>query len=229
MIESKHDHYTHANRVFVQAVRSHGGCPEVLDVGCWNGTLGSVLKEDLDVIVDGIEKDPAQADLARRGGYRQVEVVDLDHDFPASLGFSYDFLLFGDVLEHLLFPDKVLGALLPRLKPSGRVICSLPNIAFLLNRITHLLGRWDYKDYGILDRTHLRFFTRRTMIELLENAGLRVVRVDGYVGLGVYPWIVREPLRWLGRVWPSLFAIQIVLEAVPCTLSDQSAPPVGGR
>jgi len=55
------------------------------------------------------------------------------------------------------------------------------------------------------------------MVQLVESAGLRVVRIDGYVGLHKHPWFVREPLRWLGRAWPSLFAIQIVLEAVPAS------------
>lgn len=208
------DVYAHANPVFVRAVCAHGGQPVVLDVGCWNGTLGGRLTRDCNAIVDGIERDPQQARHAREEGYRRVDVADLDLRVPDAEGRTYDYVLFGDVLEHLLHPEQVLAALLPRLKPGGRVLVSLPNIAFAANRLTHLLGRWDYKDYGILDRTHLRFFTKRSMIALVEGAGLRVVRVDGYVGLHQYPWIVREPLRWLGRVWPSLFAIQIVIEAV---------------
>jgi 2-polyprenyl-3-methyl-5-hydroxy-6-metoxy-1,4-benzoquinol methylase len=149
---------------------------------------------------------------------RRVDVADLDGALPPADGAQYDILLFGDVLEHLVHPERVLATLLPRLKPGGRVLVSLPNIAFVVNRLTHLLGRWDYRDYGILDRTHLRFFTRRTMVALLESSGLRVTRVEGYVGLHRHPWFVREPLRFLGRVWPSLFAIQIVLTAEPRTL-----------
>lgn len=211
------DVYAHANPIFVRAVRAHGGQPEVLDVGCWNGTLGRVLIRDANAIVDGIERDAKQAQHARENGYRRVEVADLNRGVPDADGRAYDFLLFGDVLEHTIQPERVLAALVPRLKPGGRALLSLPNIAFAANRLTHLLGRWDYQDYGILDRTHLRFFTRRTMVQLAEDAGLRVVRIDGYVGLHKYPWFVREPLRRLGRVWPTLFAIQIVLEAVPAS------------
>ncbi|HEY0661558.1 MAG TPA: methyltransferase domain-containing protein [Lysobacter sp.] len=207
------DVYSHANPLFVRAVAAHGGHPEVLDVGCWNGTLGRTLIRDADAIVDGIERDPVQAQLARDVGYRTVDVADLDYGIPEANGRSYDFILCGDVLEHLVHPDAVLATLAQRLKPGGRAIVSLPNIAFAANRLTHLQGRWDYKDYGILDRTHLRFFTQRTMVALVEGAGLRVTRIDGYVGLHKYPTLVREPLRLLGRVWPSLFAIQIVLDA----------------
>lgn len=215
MTEHGVDVYAHANPVFVRAVCAQGGRPEVLDVGCWNGTLGRKLIRDCNAVVDGIERDATQAQQAREGGYRRVDVADLDREVPDADGRSYDVILFGDVLEHLVHPEQVLEKLVGRLKPGGRVLVSLPNIAFAVNRVTHLLGRWDYKDYGILDRTHLRFFTKRTMIALVESAGLRVVRIDGYVGLHQYPAVVREPLRWLGRMWPSLFAIQIVLEAVP--------------
>lgn len=209
------DVYAHANPFFVRAVRAHSKRVEVLDVGCWNGTLGRVLMCERNVVVDGIERDAVQANEARASGYRRVDVADLDHGVPAADRRTYDFLLFGDVLEHLVHPEQVLAELVTRLKPDGRAILSLPNIAFATNRLMHLFGRWDYKDYGILDRTHLRFFTKKSMVELVEGAGLRVVRIDGYVGLHKHPWIVREPLRWLGRVWPNLFAIQIVLEAVP--------------
>ncbi|WP_242165746.1 class I SAM-dependent methyltransferase [Lysobacter sp. M15] len=219
MTESHVDVYAHANPVFVRAVREHGGRPEVLDVGCWNGTLGLTLMRDANVVVDGIERDEVQAQHARDNGYRRVDVADLDRGVPPADGRTYDFLLFGDVLEHLIHPEQVLEALTPRLKPGGRAILSLPNIAFAANRLTHLLGQWDYEDYGILDRTHLRFFTQRSMVKLIEDAGLRVVRIDGYVGLHKYPWLIREPLRWMGRAWPSLFAIQIVLEAVPAAIS----------
>lgn len=208
-----HDVYAHANPIFVREIAAHGDSPVVLDVGCWNGTLGRTLIRDCGAIVDGIERDPDQAQAARAIGYRNVDVADLDREVPDAGGRQYDFILFGDVLEHLVHPDIVLADIARRLAPGGRVLVSLPNIAFAGNRLSHLLGNWDYRDYGILDRTHLRFFTRRTMIGLVEAAGLRVSRIDGYVGLHAYPWIVREPLRFLGRLWPSLFAIQIVLSA----------------
>lgn len=217
MTAAEQDVYSHANPVFVREVATHGGMSVVLDVGCWNGTLGCVLIRDCGAIVDGIERDPGQAERAQANGYRMVDVANLDGEMPGAGGRTYDFVLFGDVLEHLMHPERVLAQLSKRAKPDGRIIISLPNIAFASNRVSHLLGKWDYKDYGILDRTHLRFFTRRTMIQLVENAGLRVTRVEGYVGLHKYPWLVREPLRLLGRAWPSLFAIQIVLTAEPAS------------
>ena len=214
MSTDDHDGYAHANPVFVREVTAHGNAPIVLDIGCWNGTLGRTLIRDCGATVDGIERDAVQAAAARACGYRIVDVFDLNNEVPRVGDSRYDFILFGDVLEHLVQPDTVLAAISLRLKPGGRVLVSLPNIAFAGNRMSHLLGKWDYRDYGILDRTHLRFFTKKTMIELIESVGLRVTHIEGYVGLHKYPWIIREPLRLLGRMWPSMFAIQIVLSAV---------------
>lgn len=216
MSANSSDFYAHANPLFVREVAAHGGTPVILDVGCWNGALGRALIQGCGAVVDGIERDAEQAEKARANGYRVVDVVDLNLGIPDAGDRTYDFILFGDVLEHLMHPDVVLAELSRRLKSNGYVMVSLPNIAFAGNRLSHLLGRWEYKDYGILDRTHLRFFTKRTMIQLIEGAGLRVTSVDGYVGLHKYPRIAREPLRFLGRVWPNLFAIQIVICAERC-------------
>jgi 2-polyprenyl-3-methyl-5-hydroxy-6-metoxy-1,4-benzoquinol methylase len=210
------DVYAHANPYFLRAVGAHDRRAEVLDVGCWNGTLGRALIANSGAVVDGIEREPEQAAKALAAGYRNVAVADLDREIPESTAL-YDFVLFGDVLEHLVDPERVLATLAQRVIPGGRVLVSLPNVAFVANRLTHLLGRWDYQDYGILDRTHLRFFTKRTMIALLEESGLRLIRIDGYVGLKGYPWIISFLMRNLAHLWPSLFAIQIVLEAEKAT------------
>lgn len=215
MSADRKDVYAHANPIFLRAVTQRGGVPVVLDVGCWNGSFGRLLLRNCDAIVDGIECDADQAAIAQAAGYREVEIIDLNGPIPKAAGVRYDFILFGDVLEHLVHPEVALSALIRRLAPGGRILLSMPNIAFVGNRVSHLLGQWNYRNYGILDRTHLRFFTRRTMIDLVENAGLAVQRVEGYVGLHDYPWFLREPFRFLGRVWPSMFAVQIVIDAIP--------------
>jgi SAM-dependent methyltransferase len=207
------DHYAHANPHFVEAVARHDRGPLVLDVGCWNGTLGRVLIERCGAIVDGVERDAGQATIARAAGYRTVHVLDLNQGSLDELPGGYDFILCGDVLEHLIDPARVLARLTPHLAAAGVVLVSLPNIAFLAYRLSHLLGRWNYADHGIMDRTHLRFFTLDTMRGLMQDAGLDVEWTRGYVGLNNYPAIVRIPLRWLGKVWPSMFAIQIVMGA----------------
>lgn len=214
MSEAESDYYAHANAVFVDVVvAGHHAAPRILDVGCWNGTLGRQLISRCGAVVDGIEKESTQAAKATSNGYRRVYTLDLDASPLDVVNQTYDFILFGDVLEHLLHPERVLAMLVQRLAPGGVVMVSLPNIAFIGCRLTHLLGRWDYADYGILDRTHLRFYTRRTMIEMIQACGLSVQSVQGYVGLRTYPWFVKIAMRWLGRMWPTMFAIQIVISA----------------
>lgn len=208
------DYYSHANAFFVAALADDGrDSVSVLDVGCWNGTLGAQLIERFGAVVDGVEQDARQAETAKTSGYRNVFQVDLDELHADVIRDTYDFIFFGDVLEHLKRPDRVLTMLTRQLEPGGRVMISLPNVAFLTCRISHLLGRWDYADYGILDRTHLRFFTRKTMLKLVEDCGLHFEWTRGYVGLRNYPWFIRDTLRLLGRIWPTMFAIQIVISA----------------
>lgn len=210
------DPYDHANAIFADALKADGRSGlAVLDVGCWNGALGRKLKAQLNVVIDGIERDASQAASARENGYRNVHVLDLNRQSIKVVNCRYDYVLFGDVLEHLLEPDAVLRESRTLLAEGGKTLVSMPNIAFLGCRLSHLLGKWDYADYGILDRTHLRFYTRGTMLALMEDCGFRVEWLHGYVGLSGYPWYVRRPLRWLGRVWPTLFAIQIVLCGTP--------------
>jgi SAM-dependent methyltransferase len=102
-----------------------------------------------------------------------VIVADLDQAAPRLQGL-FDAIVYGDVLEHLNDPLPVLVALARALAADGRVIVSVPNVAHLWVRFSLALGRWDYADRGILDRTHLRFFTKRSFGAFLRDAGLSV-------------------------------------------------------
>ena len=142
-----------------------------LDVGAADGFLAELLTRQ-GWQVTALERDPAQAAKVR---WRCHEVIvgDLDQAAPRLQGF-FDAIIYGDVLEHLNDPLPVLVALDRALAADGRVIVSVPNVAHLWVRLSLALGRWDYADRGILDRTHLRFFTKRTFTALLRDAGLRV-------------------------------------------------------
>jgi SAM-dependent methyltransferase len=142
-----------------------------LDVGAADGFLAELLtRQGWQVTV--LERDPAQAAKAR-GRCHEVIVADLDQAAPRLEG-SFDAIVYGDVLEHLNDPLPVLVALDRALAADGRVIVSVPNVAHLWVRFSLALGRWDYADRGILDRTHLRFFTKRSFAALLRDAGLSV-------------------------------------------------------
>lgn len=142
-----------------------------LDVGAADGFLAELLTRQ-GWQVTALERDPAQAAKAR-GRCHEVIVADLDQAAPRLQGL-FDAIVYGDVLEHLNDPLPVLVALDRALAAGGRVIVSVPNVAHLWVRFSLALGRWDYADRGILDRTHLRFFTERSFVALLRDAGLSV-------------------------------------------------------
>jgi len=194
----------------------------VLDVGAADGFLSERLTRQ-GWRVTALERDPVQAERAR-GRCAEVVVADLE-EAAESLSGPFDAIVYGDVLEHLSDPLGALVALDRTLAADGRVIASVPNVAHLWMRLQLLAGRFEYTDRGILDRTHLRFFTRRTFVALLADAGLGV---DELVVTPVpLPLIVPERLHgaWLDRLhaasaaasrwWRSGLAYQFVAACRP--------------
>lgn len=158
----------------------------LLDVGCGAGTTGALAKTRWPgAEVFGIE---IVADVARRAAERldrvvtgSAETVDLAAEGIADV----DAVLLGDVLEHLVDPWSFLARLRATLAADAVVAASIPNVEnlWLLEQIA--AGGFDYADEGLLDRTHLRFFTRRTIAAMFERAGYRIERwkrvIDGRV------------------------------------------------
>lgn len=151
----------------------------VLELGCATGYLSRYLKEERGCRVVGVELDPDAAERARAHCERVV-VGDLDQlDLAALLDEgSFDVILCGDVLEHLKAPGRVLAAARRLLAPRGRVVATIPNVAHGDLRLALLAGRFDYQRLGLLDETHLRFFTLTGVRALFEDAGYAVHRVS---------------------------------------------------
>ncbi len=197
-----------------------GGGKKVLDVGAAEGYLAEVLtRRGFEVTC--LERDPGLA-AAAAGKCRRVVVADLEREIPPLVG-PFDVILCGDVLEHLSDPARVLASLTQHLSGDGIVIASVPNVAHLWVRLELLLGRFEYAERGILDRTHLRFFTRKSFLRLLAESKLRLVEL---IPIPVpLPLLVPERLhgRWLSalhalnaltaRCWHGLFAYQFVAVA----------------
>lgn len=195
-------------------IRHCAGSASVLDAGCSAGTIARELVK-AGAVVDGIEYDPEAAREAaavcRRVLVGDLETVSLD--FPLA---AYDAVLLADVIEHLREPVAAMARLRPHLKPGGRLIVSTPNVANWSSRLLHLAGRWDYQERGLMDRTHLRFFTKRTLLAAVQAAGYRVVEMDVTCPL---PVLRREPFNraahWLGLRWKNLLAYQFIVVATP--------------
>ncbi len=204
----RHDPHSSHQQVLDRA----RGAAHVLDVGCSAGVLARDLVAQ-GSIVDGIEHDPRAAQEAR-SVCRQVLVGDLETMEIGLPAAAYDVILCADIIEHLRSPAAALVKLRPLLKPRASLVVSVPNIANWSMRVTHLLGRWDYQDRGLMDRTHLHFFTHRTIRQVLEAAGYQVENVDVSCPL---PVLRREPFtgaaHWLARRRKNLLAYQFIVTA----------------
>ncbi|MEA2165463.1 MAG: hypothetical protein QOK37_3590 [Thermoanaerobaculia bacterium] len=162
---------------------------DVLDVGCGFATTSQHIADRSNRVV-GIESSEEAVAVAR---VRVSEVVHADlqqlDDVKRALGDRrFDVIIFADVLEHLAWPIGVLRGYLDLLRESGSVIISLPNVGLWSVRMSLLAGRFRYQETGVLDHTHLRFFTRRTAREMIEQAGLEIVRRTYNPGL-VRPFV----------------------------------------
>ncbi len=190
----------------------------VLEFGCATGYMSEVLKNRLGCTVTGVEISPEAAALAERHTERVI-VGDAERiDFAAELaGEEFDVVLFADVLEHLKEPGDVLRRVRPFLAENGVVIASIPNIAHGSVRLALLGGEFRYRDWGLLDDTHLRFFTRSSIQDLFEETGYAIThwmrqRLDvGETEISVphVPDAVRE---WLASD-PETTTYQFVLRA----------------
>jgi GT2 family glycosyltransferase/2-polyprenyl-3-methyl-5-hydroxy-6-metoxy-1,4-benzoquinol methylase/glycosyltransferase involved in cell wall biosynthesis len=140
----------------------------VLDLGTGSGALGKYLQESLGCTVDGLTYNEAEADVARPH-YRRVEVANLENCVLADIfpGERYDYVVCADVLEHLSRPERIVEACRSILTPTGQLLISVPNAGYsgLIGEL--LQGDFAYREEGLLDRTHLRFFTRRSLARFL--------------------------------------------------------------
>jgi 2-polyprenyl-3-methyl-5-hydroxy-6-metoxy-1,4-benzoquinol methylase len=150
----------------------------VLDLGCATGWQARLLVERGCTVV-GVEVD-AEAAVRAMAWCERVVVCDLDlADLADELEHErFDVVAAGDVLEHLRDPVRVLHSVASLLRPDGRIVASVPNVAHGSVRLALLGGTFDYADAGLLDRTHLRFFTATTVRELFTSAGWTIERLD---------------------------------------------------
>lgn len=170
------------------SLRMIGRDRRVLDVGCATGYMCERLTQAGCQVV-GVDADEVALEQARKW-CEQVVLADLDLDGLRNVPRDprFDAILFGDVLEHLRDPLPVLRQATGLLEPTGFVVVSVPNVAHAAVRLALLQGRWDYSRVGLLDSTHLRFFTRSSLLDLLREAGLGVEALERTVA----PWNATE-------------------------------------
>jgi 2-polyprenyl-3-methyl-5-hydroxy-6-metoxy-1,4-benzoquinol methylase len=152
----------------------------ILEVGCGEGNFSSILKQKIDKSeVWGIEISEAEAKVAAEKldkvlvGSAESQIDQLSEDY-------FELVIFNDVLEHLTNPYNILQQIKSKLKPGGRIVSSIPNMRYFPN-LFDLLWRknWDYTDSGIMDKTHLRFFTVNSILKMYQGQGYKVLQHQG--------------------------------------------------
>lgn len=194
----------------------------VFEVGPATGYMTQIMAERQNCRVTGFEINAVAATAARPYLQRMI-VGDLENPQDlAQVNGQFDVILIADVLEHIAWPVEPLRTLHGCLGSSGRLIVSLPNVGHWSARRALLLGRWDLTDRGLMDRTHLRWYTRRTAVALLESTGYRVVKrrcsyaFPAHWRFGLGPRLAAwAQARAMPGAFDDLFALQHIFVAVP--------------
>lgn len=185
---------------------------KILDVGCGSGQTGVHLKknrgESIEVV--GIEYIESVGKMAKEN----IDQAFIGNVEEMTLPFSkeyFDCILYGDLLEHLVDPWKVLLSHAKLLSKDGCIIASIPNIAYY--KVIKMLksGHWKYESAGIMDKTHLRFFTYTSILDMFDQAGLNAVIVNKTMG---GPKLTRSLAQLLPNRWANRFVQQYIVRAI---------------
>jgi glycosyltransferase involved in cell wall biosynthesis/precorrin-6B methylase 2 len=225
--ESKGSSHLYVNRMV-------GADQNVIDIGCGEGYLAAQLKKQGNRIT-GIDVLPKASETSALDRYYSA---DLDNGISSVVrqlkGERFSRAILLDVLEHLKRPETILDECHEILEPEGQLIISVPNIANIAIRLSLLFGQFNYTERGILDKTHLRFFTRKTARKMVESRGyqileeqMTVIPIELIFKMPAASLLVRSfnfVLRGLTRLAPSLFGYQIMFVARPARSHLSTAP-----
>jgi O-antigen biosynthesis protein len=203
----------------------------VLEIGCASGSQTRILSTELDCEVYAIEIEPEAAERARPHCKHlvvgNIETVGRDE---LAAGEPYDVVLCADVLEHLVSPRSALEKVRPLIASGGYLLASIPNVTHSALVFEMMSGRFEYRDTGLLDATHLRFFDRHGVLKLFEESGFFVESVDCVVIPPAKTEFRIEPadsadrfvLNYMRRRNPDSDTLQFIVRAVPATTPSES-------
>lgn len=178
LYETKNDiYYAHARTELLPYIPTT--IKSALDVGCGGGAFGVLLKQQVNCEVWGIEPNKTAADTAAANLDKAINGL-FTKDMPELAGKKFDAIFFNDVLEHLPVPDETLADCHNLLNDNGYIIASIPNIRWYPVMLSLLRYKdFKYENAGVMDKTHLRFFTKKSMVRLFNDAGYKVLTIEG--------------------------------------------------
>ena len=148
----------------------------ILDIGCSSGRWGKFIIAKKNAYVVGVDIDQKDIQIAKKN-LDQAFIKNIEKDNLDNFGL-FDYIVMADIIEHLLYPEETLVRIKKLLKPSGQIIFSIPNMANGLVRIELLKGRFEYTDWGLLDKTHLHYYDKIEIYQLFERAGYKIEKTD---------------------------------------------------
>jgi len=170
-------YYSHARSEMLDFIPQDAG--KILDVGCGEGSFSLSMKKKFNAEVWGVEINKSASEIAKQNIDKILagEILTVIDIIPNGY---FDCIVFNDVLEHMVDPYAVLEKVKVKLTPVGVIVCSIPNVRHI-NVLKKLLieGQWKYEDEGIIDKTHLRFFTKKSIVDMFNNLDFRIIRIEG--------------------------------------------------
>lgn len=178
LYDSKTEHYfSHQRKELLAYVPAN--VKRTLDIGCGDGAFGSLLKQHINAQVWGIEPSKAAAEMAASKLDKVINGL-FSQDLPELEGQKFDAIFFNDVLEHLVDPDEILAQCQTLLNKNGHIIASIPNIRWYPVILSLLRYKdFKYQNSGVMDKTHMRFFTAKSMVRMFEEAGYKILKIEG--------------------------------------------------
>ena len=178
------DYFSLEREIFKNAITGTGLC--ILDVGCGTGVLGAFFRNHQQCRVYGIEINEAAFQVAKENLTEVLKANVETMELPYQADF-FDAIIMGDVLEHLINPVEAIKKLLPVLKPGGKIYITVPNIRHWKElRDLVFKDKWEYASWGILDFTHLRFFTKTSIVKLMQQHQINVLSAR---------WVIQQPSK----------------------------------
>jgi len=183
------------------------GGKNILDIGCADGQLGEIIKKEKGLTVFGIEISEI---ACQKAGEKLDRVFCFDVQMPFEKWpdeikeIRFDGVIISEVLEHLFYPENLLGKIKNLLAPSAKIIVTVPNVLFWKNRLKIFFGKFDYASEGLMDRGHIHFFSWASLREMVKESG--------YSFVGACHHFPTRGTKWLGKLLPGLFAYQFIVK-----------------